>query len=196
VNEIQALYHISIGRFDQALANLRTARERDPLSLPAAIHSQFGLLVTRRYQDAIEPGLRAVARDPNAGLLRALVGVNLIYAGRNPEGVEHLEAILRVDHSYPVALLAATAFARMGSGARARRILREVKSRMPGSYICAYEVAGVHAELGEPDDAFEWLDKAQKARCDCFLWLNIEPWFDRIRGDPRYSSFSSEVTFQ
>ena len=146
MHEIQAFYHISVGRFDQALANLRTARERDPLSLPPAIHTQFGLLVTRQYQDAIEPGLRAVARNPNAGLLRALVGVNLIYAGRNPEGVEHLEAIMRVDHSYPVALLAATGFAHMGSEARARRILAEVKGRIPRSYVCAYEIASVHAD--------------------------------------------------
>ena len=195
VHEIQALYHISVGKFDQALANLRTARERDPLSLPPAIQSQFGLLVTRKYQDAIEPGLRAVARNPNAGLLRALVGVNLIYAGRNPEGVEHLEAIMRVDHSYPVALLAATGFAHMGSEARARRILTEVKGQIPRNYVCAYEVASVHAELGESDEAFEWLDKARKARCDCMLWVSIEPWFDSLRGDPRYPAFSRDVTF-
>jgi serine/threonine-protein kinase len=196
VNEIQALYNISIGRFEEAFANLRIAREQDPLSIPLATFSQFGLLVTRRYRDAAEPGLHAVAREPNAGLLRTMVGLNLIYGGRKAEGVEHLDSSMRIDQSSPVALLAAAGFARAGDEARARRVLADVKGRMPRRYVCAYEVASVHAALSEPDEAFVWLDKAKRDRCDCMLWLNIEPWFDGIRGHPRFAEFIRQVALE
>lgn len=196
VNEIQALYNISIGRFDAAFANLRIARERDPLSIPLATFSQFGLLVSRRYQEAAKPGVHAVAREPNAGLLRTIVGLNLIYAGRKSEGVEHLNASMRIDQSSPVALLAAAGFVRAGDETRARRVLAAVKGRMPRSYVCAYEVASVHAALGERDEAFLWLDRAKRDRCDCMLWLNIEPWFDEIRGDQRFAELVRQVAVQ
>ena len=196
VNEMQALYNISTGRFNEAFANLRIARERDPLSIPLTTFSQFGLLVTRRYRDAVEQGLRAVAREPNAALLRAIVGLSLIYSGRAPEGIEQLAASMRADQSNPVALLAASGFALAGDPVRARQILAEVKGRMPRHYVCAYEIASLHAALGESDEAFAWLEKANRDRNDCMLWLNIEPWFDGLRGDPRIGEFSSQVTFQ
>ena len=180
----------------QASGSIRRARERDPLSVPLMIMSQFISLASRRYTEATQFGLKAVSREPNVGLLRALVGMNLLYSGREAQGLEQLNAGLRVDAAPAVSLLSAAGFARVGDTGQARRLLAKAKVQARRRYVCAYEVASVHAVLGEADEAFRWFDKAITDRCDCMVWLNLEPWLDRIRADPRFEQLIRRVAFK
>jgi tetratricopeptide (TPR) repeat protein len=195
-NEMHAFLNLATGRFDEAAASARRARERDPLSVPLMVASQFIALAGRRYEDAAQYGLQAVAREPNVGLLRALVGMNLIYSGREVEGAEQLNSGLRVDPHPAVTLLAAAGYARIGDVGRTRELLAQAKAQARQRYVCAYEVASVHAVLGESDEAFAWFDKALIDRCDCLIWLNTEPWLDRIRADPRFEQLVRKVAFK
>lgn len=195
-NEMQAVFQLTTGRFDEASASIQRARERDPLSVQLMIMSQFISLASRRYAEATQFGLKAVSREPNVGLLRALVGMNLLYSGRETEGLEQLNAGLRIDPNPAIALLSAAGFARVGDIGRARRLLAEAKVQARRRYVCAYEIAGVHAVLGEADEAFRWFDKAIVDRCDCMVWLNLEPWLDRIRTDPRFEQLIRRVAFK
>ena len=195
-NEMQAVFRLTTGRFDEASASIQRARERDPLSVQLMIMSQFISLASRRYTEATQSGLKAVSREPKVGLLRALVGMNLLYSGREAEGLEQLNAGLRVDPDPAIALLSAAGFARVGDTGRARRLLAEVKVQARRRYVCAYEIASVHAVLGEADEAFRWFDKAIMDRCDCMVWLNLEPWLDRIRTDPRFEQLIRRVAFK
>jgi TolB-like protein/Tfp pilus assembly protein PilF len=195
-NEMQAVFQLMTGRFDEASASIRRARERDPLSVSLMIMSQFISLASRRYTEATQFGLKAVSREPNVGLLRALVGMNLLYSGRETEGLEQLKAGLRIDPDPAIALLSAAGFARVGDTGQARRLLAEAKVQARRRYVCAYEVASVHAVLGEADEAFRWFDKAIIDRCDCMVWLNLEPWLDRIRTDPRFEQLIRRVAFK
>ena len=103
---------------------------------------------------------------------------------------------MRLDQSSPIGLLAATGFARAGDDASARRILAAVKTRARSQFVCPYEIASVHAALGDSDQAFAWLERARTVRSDCMLWLTIEPWFDPLRRDSRFPELAREVTFQ
>jgi serine/threonine-protein kinase len=195
-NEMQAVFQLMTGRFDEASASIQRARERDPLSVSLMIMSQFISLASRRYTEATPFGLKAVSREPNVGVLRALVGMNLLYSGREAEGLEQLNAGLRIDPHPAIALLSAAGFARAGDTGRARRLLADAKVQARRRYVCAYEVASVHAVLGEADEAFKWFDKAIVDRCDCMVWLNLEPWLDRIRTDPRFEQLIRRVAFK
>jgi hypothetical protein len=63
--------------------------------------------------------------------------------------------------------------------------MKEARQRQ---YVCAYEVASVHAALGEHDQALAEFDRALDERCDCMVWLDAEPWLGPIRSDPRYAA--------
>ena len=195
-NEIHAVFNLATGRFDEAAASAQRARESDPLSVPLMVISEFISLASRRYEDGTQYGLKAVAREPNVGLLRALFGMNLIYSGREAEGLEQLSAGLRLEANPAVELLSAGGYARVGDNRRAHELLAQAKEKGRHRYVCAYEVASVHAVLGESDEAFQWFDKAIADRCDCMVWLNIEPWLDRIRGDPRFEQLIRRVAFK
>jgi len=50
-----------------------------------------------------------------------------------------------------------------------------------------FEFAEIYAQLGEKDQAFEWLDKAYEARSGHLEFLGVSPKFDPLRGDPRFT---------
>ena len=61
-------------------------------------------------------------------------------------------------------------------------------------YVCPYEVAGVHAQLGDKDRAFEWLGKAYRSH-SCMYWLRQDPRFDSLRSDPRFQELLTKIKF-
>jgi hypothetical protein len=48
------------------------------------------------------------------------------------------------------------------------------------------KAAKIHAQLGDRDQAFIWLEKAYDNRDPKLVGLKIEPYWDPLRGDPRY----------
>jgi len=54
------------------------------------------------------------------------------------------------------------------------------------SYISPMVFAGLHASLGNKDQAFAWLDKAYAEHSPKLLDLKLDPDFDSLREDPRY----------
>jgi hypothetical protein len=44
----------------------------------------------------------------------------------------------------------------------------------------------IYAGLGENDSAFEWLEMARLNRASPLAFINIEPFFNDFRADPRF----------
>ena len=84
--------------------------------------------------------------------------------------------------SFGLAHLAASA----GNKAEARRILAELTEARASRVISAWGIAAVHAQLGDIDEAFEWLETAITERASGMILLRVHPRFDPIRHDPRY----------
>lgn len=61
----------------------------------------------------------------------------------------------------------------LGDEAGSRRALDELAARFPGT--AAWNMAHVHAWRGEPDLAFEWLDRAYAQRDAGLAWLKVSP---------------------
>ena len=49
--------------------------------------------------------------------------------------------------------------------------------------------------LGDSDKAFKWLNSGVQQQCDCMIWLQGEPWMEKIRADPRYLDLIKRVGF-
>jgi hypothetical protein len=55
-------------------------------------------------------------------------------------------------------------------------------------YVASYHIALIYTGLGEKDQAFQWLEKAYQERSDLLVYLKVEPMFDRLRSDPRFTN--------
>ena len=53
----------------------------------------------------------------------------------------------------------------------------------------------IHAQMGETDNAFHWLEKSYNDREVEMYWLKVEPPFESIRNDPRYHMLLDKVGF-
>ena len=84
--------------------------------------------------------------------------------------------------------------ATVGNHSEARAILTEVKqaSKAPNLSHAAY-CAMIHALLGEPDQAFEWLDKAFEEREPTLVYLGQLPGFENLHGDPRFGDLLRRI---
>jgi hypothetical protein len=55
------------------------------------------------------------------------------------------------------------------------------------SYVSPMVFAGLQATLGDKDKAFSWLARADTERSSKLLDLKVDPDFDSLRGDPRFT---------
>jgi hypothetical protein len=53
--------------------------------------------------------------------------------------------------------------------------------------------AGIYAQLGDKDSAFEWLEKGIEDHDPAMSTLKIEPAYDNLRSDPRFIKILQRV---
>jgi len=86
------------------------------------------------------------------------------------------------------------AYAREGWQGYLRFLIKTVESR--DNPPRPEGVAGLYGQVGEKDKAFEWLEKAYVERADGLSLLKVDPWFDPLRSDPRFTDLMRRVGFQ
>jgi len=59
----------------------------------------------------------------------------------------------------------------------------------------SFYLAMIHAQMGEIDTAFEWLEKAYQDHEVEMYWLKVEPPFEPLRSDPKWEVMLDKVGF-
>jgi tetratricopeptide (TPR) repeat protein len=78
------------------------------------------------------------------------------------------------------------AYAASGQKTAAQNVLSELRDLQGRRYVSPYTIAAIHAGLGEKDQAFKWLDKAEEERDIWLMNLKVDPVFKALRSDPRF----------
>lgn len=179
-------------RLDEALAQARRAQELDPLSPEALGVVGLGLYYARRYDEAITQYQAVVRMEPNSAPHHLSLGRAYAAKGQYDLAVAELESAATISGQAPfiVAELART-HAAAGDASRAQALIESVtgSERRDGPHLPAQYQAYVWAALDQPDRAFASLDKALKNREFNVLWARVDPRFDRLRNDPRFTTF-------
>jgi eukaryotic-like serine/threonine-protein kinase len=176
-----------MGRFAEAAAELRTARELDPLSLPTA--ASIGLLCWFRgdAQGAVEEHAKALEIDPQFAMAHFFRGQALVSLGREDEGVAALRQAVELSGGPPETQAAlGHALAAAGRSREAHRILSTLRGLREKRYVSASLIAQVHAGFGEWDEVLSWLDRACGERAADLAWVGVRPPFAPLRGNPRF----------
>jgi hypothetical protein len=80
------------------------------------------------------------------------------------------------------------AYAVSGRQREARKILDLLKGLSRRHYVIPYHLATIYIALGDKDQAFAWLQKANDGRDDRPMFLKVDPFWDSLRSDPRFSN--------
>ena len=184
----------AMGRLDEAFAENRRAIELDPLSpaVGAAIGDTF--YYARRYEEAIERYRRILELDPDYRWARLNIGRTLQEMGRADEAVRVLETAHRdFGMTLDDSPMMAHAWAAAGDRARAEAMLPLITENWRQGRVSPYSVANIHVALGDPDQAFAWLERAFQDRDRMMANLRVHPRLDPLRGDPRFADLLARM---
>ncbi|HEU4509774.1 MAG TPA: protein kinase [Pyrinomonadaceae bacterium] len=182
------------GRFDEGLAEVRRALELDPLSLITNLVLGMGLNSARRYDEAIAQLQKTLELDPNFADANGFLAQSFAHKGMYAEAVAANARQMALEGAPPAVIEAAkNAFAKSGWQGYLRFLLKTLESRENPARLEA--IAILYGQLGEKDKAFEWLEKAYNERADGLALLKVDPWYDPLRSDPRFTDLLRRVGF-
>jgi eukaryotic-like serine/threonine-protein kinase len=189
------MYLAQRGHPDESFAEMRRAKELDPLSSIMNL-TMTPLLTSHQYDRLIEEITPMLKTDPSDGVLNWLLTSayerkgdlaraidaqekEAIAFGADPQIAKRESEALRLEFS--------------NQGARGYWLSRQ-KALASSSSTDPYDMAVVQARLGETDSMFGSLEKAYKQRSVALLyWLRGEPAFDRSRLDPRFQDLVRRI---
>jgi len=184
----------SFGRFEEALGEMKKALALDPLSY--SINTGIGhiLYLSRQYDQAIDQYSKIVETDPAFVPARLWFGRPYMQKGMFKEAIEQSEQAVRLAKESTVSLATlGQAYASAGMEAEARKVLDRLIERSRKQYVPSYWIALVHMSMGNKDEAFAWLERAYQERSSWLVWANVEPRFDPLRSDPRFTSILTRM---
>jgi serine/threonine protein kinase/tetratricopeptide (TPR) repeat protein len=183
-----------LSRFDEAIREMKRARELDPLSSYFTTSVGFALHWAGRHDEAATWFHRVLDVDPT--FLRAHWGLGLAAAasGHYDAALPELQKAVEMSGRGP-AFLSSLGFTYAAENHRAEaiRILEELVASAKLRYVPASTVAIVLSGLGEKDQAMTWLERADRERDPWVTTLNSNFMFDPIRSDPRFRSLAHRV---
>ncbi|HYE15929.1 MAG TPA: tetratricopeptide repeat protein, partial [Pyrinomonadaceae bacterium] len=184
----------AMARHDEAIAEIRRAQQISPRSPVVATAVANVLFFARRYEEAVEQCKRALDIDP--GSLSTHIVLRWCYEmmGRHDEALAVFEqerafagetATTRAKYAHVLAAC--------GRQDEARAALAELIERRPQEWVTAFEIAVIYSLLGESDEAFRWLEEAEREHAVGFTFVCVDPRLDQIRDDPRFEEVMSRV---
>jgi TolB-like protein/Flp pilus assembly protein TadD len=184
------------GRTEEALSWARRAQELDPLALHG-IRIGWILFHARRYDEAIRELHTVLTIEPESPMALWFLGFALIGAERFEEAIATLERAASVsDRSSALLGVLVHAYAGAGRRAEALRVLRELYRRRKAGYVPPAAFLNAYLGLGDKEQAFTWLERAAEERSNITQFLKVHPFFDPLRGDPRFAAFLRRANLQ
>jgi TolB-like protein/tetratricopeptide (TPR) repeat protein/DNA-binding winged helix-turn-helix (wHTH) protein len=181
------------GRTEEALAWARRARELNPFGT-TGLDIGWILFHARRYDEAIREFRSVLAVHPDSASGHWYLGFALIGKGHPEEAIAELERTASMMNRSPGSLeLLATAYGYSGRRTEALRLISELKQRRQESYVPAGAFINPYLALRDYNEAFAWFERAYAEQSNILQFLKVHPFFDPVRGDPRFQDLVRRV---
>ncbi|MGE5179831.1 MAG: protein kinase domain-containing protein [Bacteroidota bacterium] len=176
------------GRLDEAIELYRRAIEHDPLSAGSNLGLGMALYAAGRHEEAEAAYERSLELAPERAFARGYHSLCLLALGRADEALAEAEREPVPGHRLWARALLHHA---LGCAEQSNAALRELMESCAGEF--AYQIAEVHAARGEPDPAFEWLERAYRQHDPGLAEAKGSPRFRMLHNDRRWSEFLSRL---
>jgi len=154
------------------------------------------LFQARRYDEAIRELRTVLTIEPDNTFALWFLGFALSGAEQFDEAIQVLERVASISHrSSGVLGVLVRAYARGGRRAEALRVLDELHQRRKVGYVPPAAFLNAYLGLGDTEKAFEWLGRAAEEKSNITQFLKVHPFFDPLRGDPRFAEFLRRANF-
>jgi DNA-binding winged helix-turn-helix (wHTH) protein/tetratricopeptide (TPR) repeat protein len=174
-----AMWNAQQGRVDAGLADMRRARELEPMTLLLSSNYALILVNARRYDEAIELLKPIVDANPGFDTGRSVLARALVATGRFDEALAQLQA-RQVVGAWQGDL--GVLYAKMGRREDALREIARLEEQQRAGFGESYEIATIYATLGDLDKGCELLARALADYSFHVNWMRLDPRMDPLRG--------------
>ena len=180
-------YLAAMGRFDEALVEIRRAKEIDPLAPVLNAGEVWILYFARRYDEAIELGRKLAEIQPEFAEVHEYLKRSYDQKGMYREAITARQMRRKLAGYDPAETpaLKSAASAQTPDDYWAKRLEQELEDeKREGAEN--FDMAEINAQLDNKDQAFEWLEKAYRDHDYLMIYLKVAPNLDPLRSDPRF----------
>lgn len=192
VHSTYAFYLQRVGRLPEAIAEVKRVMELDPVSSRSFYSAGIVYYFARQYDEALSHLQSAHVLEPHPPKFLFPFESGVIYAekGMYEKAVGEFQKLGDQPHALGHM---GNVYARMERKSEAHATISKLEEHVKKNGIGRYEIALVYAGLGEPDKAFEWLERSYEARDKGLTYLKIDPCLDPLRSDPRLARLVQRV---
>lgn len=178
-----------LGKFDEAIDQVKQAQALDPLSLIVDTDVGRILYLSRHYDQAIAAYRKVLDLDPNFGRAHTRLGMAYAAKGDYPSANQEFQNALRLSGPDPYldGLLGYTQ-AMAGNRSGAKRLLAQLLQRSHRDYVPPFSVALIYVGIGDRQAALDWLDKAYQDHSTLMVYAKTDPLLDPLRSEPRFTA--------
>ncbi len=193
--------YIILGAYENAEAWLQAARDRDPQN-PEIDVLRVLLLHTKGDVGAAHNAAEALSnRHPEDHMVHMTAAISALYNRSYDRARWHVDEAVRLAPSgflrwdkWPETILG-YALLEMGDQAKADSLFQVGKVRIETDLergvdipILMWEIASIYAATGNSTEALSWAEKAHVGGLYRYWLAEIDPMFDMLRNDPRFTS--------
>lgn len=183
---------IMMGRYDDAMIELRKALNLDPLSLIINADVADALCVAGRFDEAVQQSRKTLQMDPNFAVGHFELGQALTQKHMYDDAIaEFQRSIALSERSVLFAANLGYVYAVSGQKEEAKKIIDDLQSQHDQDTSADAYIALIYVGLGDHDEAMSWLDKAYDARFKASILLH--PAFDSLRSDSRFQNLLHRI---
>jgi TolB-like protein/DNA-binding winged helix-turn-helix (wHTH) protein/Flp pilus assembly protein TadD len=187
-----AWHLVLLGRFDEAITEMRKAENLDPLSLIINADLAELLGLAHSYDDSIRQSRKTIEMDPNFALAHNQLAQAYLQKHMYADAVSELQKAVELSGDSPTCIAnLARAYVASGKRSEAVKLLDVLKKRSSAGYSNSSEIAMIYASLGDTEQAMNWLEKGFEERFNPGVLLR--PGFDPLRSDPRFQNLVHRI---
>jgi TolB-like protein/DNA-binding winged helix-turn-helix (wHTH) protein/Flp pilus assembly protein TadD len=186
---------VAMDRLDEAVAEIKRARETDPIS--AIINTDVAEMLywARRYDEAMQQARVTIEMEPNFAHAHRVL--ERIYDEKHmyPEAIAEGERAVALSGDDIWMLLdLATTYALAGNMSDMRDCLKRASKMSPGGVAPATGTTSeLYVALGDFDRAFQVMESQFRRREGGLILLNADPRFDALKSDLRFQQLLQRV---
>ncbi|HJR52785.1 MAG TPA: tetratricopeptide repeat protein [Gemmatimonadota bacterium] len=184
-----------MGRFDEAIVEVRRAQGQDPHSLPISAAVAGVFYHAKRYDEAMEECRRALERGSHFYNANFYLACCCLQKGLPDEALRHFERIRELAGFKGAIAGLVIGYAAVGRTEEARCLLADLRAMAERGETSAFLVATAYLAFDDRDEAFRWFDLALQERTSWLTSLRVEPRFAYLHDDPRFQRLLARVGF-
>jgi serine/threonine-protein kinase len=189
-----SIYLRHVGRFDEALTEIKHAQELDPLSIVINTNVAQTYLAKGDVNSAIDQARKVIELDPKYPGGYRVMAQAYARQGQVAEALSVLQKAVESSgraseyQSYQAYLEAV-----VGKRDEALGNLKQLQERYARHDIIGFDLAMVCTGLGDKDQAFAWLEKDLKSHSGLLPYVRWDPFFEPLRADPRFADLMRRI---